>query len=160
MLILKPLKYAYRELVANRVRQIPFWVLVGFLPTFIAARLIVHNMPGLFLEVRHVHIHHFAYGIFVLAIVGFISLVSTIPSRILAVFYGVGLALAFDEIGMWVQLTDNYNIEQSEDVMVAILVFLVFLTYGIGILRRAWPYMKKTIRRRKSQSDTPPKAKA
>jgi hypothetical protein len=82
-----------------------------------------------------------------LAAVGFISLVTTVPSRVMAVFYGLGLALSFDEFGMWVRLTDHYNIDQSEDVMVGILVFLVFLVYGIGILRRAWPYMK-TIRRR------------
>lgn len=149
MLILRPLRYAYRELISNRRRQIPFWVLVGFLPTFISARVIVNTFPDMFLHVRGTHIHHFAYGIVVLAVVGFISLVWRRPSRSwLAVFYGIGLALSFDEVGMWLKLTDDYNLEQSEDVMVAILVFLVFLTYGIGILRRAWPYMRKTIRRR------------
>jgi mannose/fructose/N-acetylgalactosamine-specific phosphotransferase system component IIC len=148
MLVLKPIKYAYRELIANRVRQIPFWILVGFLPTFITARLIVDVVPGLYLRVHHVHVHHFTYGIMVLAVVGFISLVTTIPSRVLAVFYGLGLALSFDEFGMWVRLTDHYNIDQSVDVMVGILVFLVFLVYGIGILRRAWPAMRKTIHRR------------
>jgi mannose/fructose/N-acetylgalactosamine-specific phosphotransferase system component IIC len=148
MLILKPLGYAYRELIANRTRQIPFWILVGFLPTFLLARLVVDVVPGLYLHVHHVHVHHFTYGIIVLAIVGFISLVTPVPSRVLAVFYGLGLALSFDEFGMWVRLTDHYNIDQSEDVMVGILVFLVFLVYGIGILRRAWPRMRRTIRRR------------
>jgi hypothetical protein len=147
MLVFKPLQYAYRELIANRTRQIPFWILVGFLPTFAAARLVVDVVPGLYLRVHRVHVHHFTYGIIVLAIVGFISLVTTIPSRVLAVFYGLGLALSFDEFGMWVRLTDHYNIDQSVDVMVSILVFLVFLVYGIGIARRAWPYMKKTVRR-------------
>jgi mannose/fructose/N-acetylgalactosamine-specific phosphotransferase system component IIC len=147
MLVLKPLKYAYRELIANRIRQIPFWILVGFLPTFLAARLVVDEAPGLYLRVHHVHVHHFTYGIIVLAAVGFISLVTTVPSRVMAVFYGLGLALSFDEFGMWVRLTDHYNIDQSVDVMVGILVFLVFLVYGIGILRRAFPYMKKTVRR-------------
>jgi hypothetical protein len=150
MLILKPLKYAYRELIANRRSQIPFWVLVGFLPTFVTARSVVNTQPELFLQVRGVHIHHFTYGIIVLAIVGFISLVWSKPSRAgLAVFYGAGLALAFDEFGMWVKLADDYDIRASQDVMVGILVFLVFVVYGIGILRRAWPYMHRTIRRPK-----------
>jgi hypothetical protein len=146
MLILRPLKYAYRELIANRIRQIPFWILVGFLPTFLAARFIVDEAPGLYLRVHHVHVHHYTYGIIVLAIVGFIGLFNR-PLPRLAVFYGSGLALSFDEFGMWVRLTDHYNIDASLDVMVGILVFLVILVYGIGLARRAWPYMKKTIRR-------------
>jgi hypothetical protein len=148
MRVFAPIKYAYRELVANRLRQIPFWILVGFLPTFLAARLIVDEAPGLYLKIHHVHVHHYTYGIIVLAVVGFIGLFRTVPSRVLAVFYGLGLALSFDEFGMWVRLTDHYNIDASLDVMVSILVFLVFLVYGIGLARRAWPYMKKTIRRR------------
>ncbi len=149
MLILRPLGYAYRELIANRRRQIPFWILVGFLPTFAFARLLVQVRPDVFLHIHGTHVHHFTYGIIVLALVGFTSLVWSRPSRAgLAVCYGVGLALSFDEFGMWVKLTDNYDISSSEDVMVGILVFLVFITYGVGILRRAWPYMRSTIRRR------------
>jgi hypothetical protein len=146
--MLRPLKYAYRELIANRTRQIPFWILVGFLPTFLIARFVVDEAPGLYLKIHHVHVHHYTYGIIVLAIVGFIGLFNRIPSRVLGVFYGLGLALSFDEFGMWVRLTDHYNIDASVNVMVGILVVLVFLVYGIGIVRRAWPYMKKTIRRR------------
>jgi hypothetical protein len=55
----------------------------------------------------------------------------------LAVAYGTGLALAFDEFGMWLHLTANYNLDQSEDVMVGILVFLVVVVYFLGLLRRA-----------------------
>lgn len=147
--ILGPIKFAYRELIHNRRNQIPFWVLVGFLPTFIAARLLVASNPELFLVVRGVHVHHFTYGFAVLAIVGFVSLVWQRPSRAgLAVFYGIGLALAFDEFGMWVKLADEYNLDASQDVMVAITAFLVFIVYGIGILRRAWPHMKRLDPRR------------
>lgn len=137
------LRFAYRELIAKRWRQIPFWVLVGFLPTFIIARSIVDNAPGVFLRVGGTHVHHFTYGIFVLAVTGFVSLVA--PGRwrsLLAVVYGVGLALAFDEFGMWLHLTSNYRIDQSEDAMVAILVFLVFVVYGIDLLRRALHYIR------------------
>ena len=129
---------AYRELFANRIRQVPFWVLVGFLPTFIVARYLVAHDPNLFVTVHGVHVHHFTWGVFILAIVGFASLVS--PKRAqawLAVVYGVGLALAFDEFGMWIHLTSNYNVDQSEDVMVGILVFLVIVVYFLGLLRRA-----------------------
>lgn len=134
---LKAFTYAYHELIARRSRQIPFWILVGFLPTFLIARLIVDTSPGLFLAVHGTHVHHFTYGIIVLASSGFLSLVWEQASRmILAIIYGIGLALSFDEFGMWLHLTNNYNIDQSEDVMVGILVFLVITVYGIDIIRR------------------------
>lgn len=129
---------AYRELIANRIRQVPFWVLVGFLPTFVIARNLVAHDPNFYVSVHGIHVHHFTWGIVILAIVGFASLLS--PKRAqpwLAVVYGIGLALAFDEFGMWVHLTSNYNLDQSEDVMVGILVFLVIVVYFLGLLRRA-----------------------
>jgi hypothetical protein len=143
-MITKSLGFAYRELVGNRTRQVPFWILIGFLPTFLAARLLVAEWPGLFLDVRGVHVHHFTYGVIVLAAVGFISLVS--PKRAqqwLAVIYGIGLALAFDEFGMWLRLTNNYNLDQSEDVMVGILCFLVAAVYLTAIVRGMLVYVKR-----------------
>lgn len=128
---------AYRELLSNRFRQVPFWVLVGFLPTFIMARQLVAHDPNFYVSVHGIHVHHFTWGIIILAGVGFASLVS--PKRAqpwLAAVYGIGLALAFDEFGMWVHLTSNYNLDQSEDVMVGILVFLVIVVYFLGLLRR------------------------
>ena len=140
----KPFRVAYRELIANRVRQVPFWVLVGFLPTFVLARLLVSFDPALFLDIHGTHVHHFTYGVIILALVGFVSLVSPKHAQSwLAVIYGVGLALAFDEFYMWVHLTTNYNLGQSEDVMVGILVFLVIAVYFTGLIRRAIPYMRR-----------------
>ncbi len=142
-MILKPFKYAFRELIMNRRKQIPFWVLAGFLPTFLIARLLVARFPGLFLHIRGTHVHHFIYGFFVLAIIGFISILSERGRRIQAFVYGVGLALAFDEFGMWMHLTNNYNIDTSEDALAWIFAFLIFLVYGIGMIRRAIPHMKR-----------------
>jgi len=143
MTITKAFHKAYRELIANRVKHVPFWVLVGFLPTFIIARTIVALAPGVSVHVHGTHVHHFTYGVIILAISGFISLVS--PKRAqawLAVLYGTGLALAFDEFGMWLRLTSNYHLDSSEDVMVGILVFLVIAVYFTGLLRRVLRYMR------------------
>jgi hypothetical protein len=150
MIILRPITYAYRELIHNRRRQIPFWVLAGFLPTYLIARFVVTNFPNLFLDVRGIHVHHFIYGFFALAIIGFIAIVTERARRVQAFFYGIGLALAFDEFGMWTKLTDNYDIGASEDAIAWIFAFLVFLVYGIGIIRRAWPQMKRLVRARRS----------
>jgi hypothetical protein len=142
-MILRPFKYAFRELIINRRKQIPFWILAGFLPTFLAARFLVAKFPNLFLHVRGTHVHHFIYGFFVLAIIGFISILTERGRRIQAFAYGIGLALAFDEFGMWMHLTNNYSLDTSEDALAWIFAFLIFLVYGIGIIRRALPHMKR-----------------
>lgn len=132
----KALRYAYQQLIMHPSKQVPFWILAGFLPTFLISRLIVDKSPSLYLSVHGTHVHHLTYGIIVLAITGFISLVMpNVPRRAVAAVYGVGLALAFDEFGMWLHLTANYNIETSIDVMVGILVFLVIVVYGVEIAR-------------------------
>ena len=78
-------------------------------------------------------------------VIGFISLVAPKypPRPVLAIAYGVGLAMAFDEFGMWLRLTDQYNLDSSEDVMVGILAFLVIAVYFTGLLRRAFKYMRR-----------------
>lgn len=142
MQIRKALQYAYRQLITHPSRQVPFWILAAFLPTFLISRLIVDTLPGLHLSVRGTHVHHLTYGIIVLAISGFISLaMPKVPRRVLAVVYGIGLALAFDEFGMWLHLTSNYNLDTSEDAMVVILVFLVLAVYGIEIAKDIWRFI-------------------
>lgn len=136
---------AYRELIGDRRRQMPFWILAGFLPTYIIARTLVSTDPNLFLNVHGVHVHHFIYGIIVLAAVGFIAIVAPgLKYRPwLATLYGLGLALSFDEFGMWVHLTANYNLDMSEDVMTGLLVFLAAAVYCTGLVRRAWGLMRR-----------------
>lgn len=142
------IKSTFKELVSDHVRQLPFWVLVGFLPTYIIERNLVSYEPSLFVTVHGVHVHHFTWGVIILAITGYVSLLA--PKRAmrwLAVAYGVGLSLAFDEFGMWLHLTSNYNLDQSEDVMVGILFFLVAAVYFVdflhGVLRLIYPRAAK-----------------
>lgn len=133
----------YREVIADQKSGTAFWILAGFVPTIILARLTVHLVPGLFLSIHNHHVHHFAYGIIILAIAGYLALIT--PERLkraVASFYGIGLALAFDEFGMWLHLTDNYNLDLSEDALVIILLFLVAAVYLAKITRRAAKYIK------------------
>ncbi len=139
----KPFKFAFEELILNRRKQFAFWILAGFLPTFLTARFLVAHFPDLFLNIHGTHVHHFTYGFFVLAIIGFVSIVSERARRVQAVIYGIGLALAFDEFGMWLRLTSDYHLDSSEDAIAWIIAFLVFLVYGVGILRRAFPHVKR-----------------
>ncbi len=49
--------------------------------------------------------------------------------ELIAVIYGTGLALVFDEFGMWLRLKDNYLLRQSYDAMLIILSMLISIVY-------------------------------
>jgi hypothetical protein len=110
------------------------WVLTSFLATFICARCLVllimsRRVPDLFVYVGGTHVHHLNFGIFLLAGVGALLIFRPpSPERLLsvAVLYGVGLALTFDEFGMWLHLGGGYWQRASLDA-VAIIAGLLAL---------------------------------
>lgn len=92
------------------------WTLTSFLATFMAARCFVflimsRHVPDLYVHVGGTHVHHLNFGIFLLAGVG-AYLVFGRPARErmvpVAVLYGIGLGLTFDEFGMWLHLGGGY----------------------------------------------------
>jgi len=124
-------------------------VLAAFLLTFVTARILVllimtRRMPDLFLHVGGTHVHHLNYGIFLLAGVG-AYLVFVRPNEkalsISAVVYGIGLALTFDEFGMWLHLGGAYWQRASFDAIVVIGSLLGLLAYAPSVARfktRQW----------------------
>src|SRR4026209_1341901 len=96
----------------NSSRRVARIVLGAFLFTFLMARLVellkvAGYLPAWYLYVRGVHIHHLKYGIFLLAAVGACCLFGRPSGRfadIVAAIYAAGLALTFDEFGMWLHL--------------------------------------------------------
>jgi hypothetical protein len=129
--MIRVVKTAYDHIIAQRRREIVFWILATFLPTFLVARTVVYLGIPVFIHVRGVHIHHLAFGIIVLAVAGYFALTVQTPKRRdwIAALYGIGLALAFDEFGMWVLLRDDYWIRWSYDAILIIGVFLVNTVY-------------------------------
>jgi hypothetical protein len=111
-------------------------VLVAFLITFMAARVLVflivsRRLPDLFLHVGGTHIHHLNYGIFLLSGVGAYLLLMPPQGRglwVAAAAYGVGLALTFDEFGLWVHLGGSYWQRASFDAVVVIGAVLTLIT--------------------------------
>src|SRR5512137_1529347 len=87
-------------------------VFFAFLVTFMLSRIVVflimaRRIPDLYLYVGGTHIHHLNHGIFLLAGVGAFFLFAQPQGRSLkaaAALYGIGLALTFDEFGMWLRL--------------------------------------------------------
>jgi hypothetical protein len=127
---------ARRDPAAHARRKRAQMVLSAFLLTFIAARISVflimaRIIPDLYLHVWGTHIHHLNYGIFLLVAVGAWLLLR--PPRSLrwpAIVYGVGLALTFDEFGMWLHLGGGYWQRASWDAVVVVCAFLALFSFG------------------------------
>lgn len=139
------IKATYRELIAARKQSASFWILFTFLPTFVISRLLVHFAPDLFINIHGTHIHHLTWGIFLLAIAGYLGL--TIKSDRnepwIAGLFGIGLALSFDEFGMWLRLQDDYWMRQSYDAMLIITVILINAVYFYKFWLRIMQYLFK-----------------
>jgi hypothetical protein len=107
-------------------------VFVAFIVTFALARSMVLLMSlgtlrDFYLRFGQTHVHHLNYGIFILSGVGAYLIFLRPDSRGLAraaALYGVGLALTFDEFGMWLHLDDVYWQRASFDAMVLIAAIL------------------------------------
>lgn len=115
-------------------KGLPFLIFTSFLATFLFSRLLINQIPDIFLVVRGNHIHHFAYGIFALSILGYITLTQNLTNKArlrLAIFYGIALGLAFDEFAMWLQLEDVYHSRTNYDAILTIsLIFLNIIYFG------------------------------
>lgn len=152
----------FYHLIAKRRRELPFLVFSSFLLTFIAARTVVYlSVKGLlpanfFLNVSGVHVHHLSYGIFILAVLGYVLLIY--PNFVqkhkwkLSMLYGIGLGLTFDEFGMWIRLQDGYWIRTSYDAIIVISAIFLNIVYfkpfwhrvGRMIQRRWMKWFRKT----------------
>jgi hypothetical protein len=112
----------------HEVHSLARKVLVAFVFTFIAARVSVilimsRAIPDLYIHVGGTHIHHLNHGIFLLVGVGAYLLFRRPQARGLsaaAIFYGIGLALTFDEFGMWLRLSDVYWQRASFDAIMVV----------------------------------------
>ena len=95
-------------------------MLVAFIATFGLIRLLtfaIHNNLGPFHDIvlgggsgGTVHIHHYMWGLALLAVCGFLAL-SLEAARwhpTLAIPFGIGLALVLDEFALLLQLKDVY----------------------------------------------------
>jgi hypothetical protein len=123
-------------------------VLFSFLLTFILSRVTVYlimsrTIPDLYLHLGGNHIHHLNYGIFLLVAVGGFLLFRDPTGRALriaAVAYGIGLALTFDEFGMWVRLDGSTYWQRASMDAVGVLAALLGLFSYAPNLKRFRPH--------------------
>ncbi len=122
-------------------RHVARLVLVVFLITFIVMRLLVflimgRTIPDLFVHIGGTHIHHLNLGIFLLAGVGGYLLFVRPKGRKAegaAVLYGIGLALTFDEFGMWLHLGGGYWQRASFDAVTVVAALLMLMAFGPAV---------------------------
>ena len=100
--------------------------------------------PDLYVHVGGTHVHHLNYGIFLLAGVGAYLLMGE-PGRrgrsAATLAYGVGLALTFDEFGMWLHLGGSYWQRASFDAVVVVAASLALIACAPSLRRfgpRQW----------------------
>jgi hypothetical protein len=129
----------------NYRRRSALRMLIAFIVTFGLIRLLtfaIHSNLGPFHDITigggpngSLHIHHYIWGLFLLIVSGFLSL--TLEAArwhpILAIPFGIGLALVLDEFALLLQLKDVYWAAAGRtSVDIAILVAAVLLLYYLG----------------------------
>ena len=119
--------------------------------TFITARVVSVYWPWYYIEWGEgLHVHHFAYGFFVLAASSYLALVFSGPRAkfLISLLYGVGLGLAFDEFAMWIHMrVDDVARWQYDGAVVVGSIFLILITLqpGLKFLLHHWPFSKKKL---------------
>lgn len=127
-----------------------FPIAFSFLLTFGLSRLFNYLFPNLFLVIGNVHIHHFAYGFFVLAVSGYLALIfdDAKAKYLISLLHGLGLGLALDEFGMWLRLRDDEPIRWGYDgllIFFGIVFLIVSAKPGIKMLKILWPFKNSKI---------------
>src|SRR5215467_4981016 len=102
--------------------------------SFVLPRVHWEPFPGL-------HIHHYVYGIFILAAAGYLALLfrGDRARSWIALLYGVGLGLTFDEFGMWINPPFVRGVRWSTTGLTMVVLGLLF----VGLLPRIAPSKKK-----------------
>jgi hypothetical protein len=131
--------------VAERRREVRVarHIFVSFIITFVVARIVVYlamsgRFPDIYMQVGETHVHHLNYGIFLLSGVGAYALFRRPAGKALAwaaIAFGIGLALTFDEFGMWLNLGGGYWQRASFDAMSVIAAVLGLIAYAPAMRR-------------------------
>jgi hypothetical protein len=112
----------FRKWVVEKGSEPPFWMIIGFGLGLAGSRITVHLILKYHLE-KHlfalvagtdpnpVHIHHFNYGLLIIGVTGLVSLLpyGRRALRTLALLFGVGCALVFDEFALFWNLNPDYS---------------------------------------------------
>src|SRR5215813_14182987 len=105
-------------------------VAAAFILTAAGARLFSLVLPRVHWEpVAGLHIHHYVYGIFILTAAGYLALIFKSPRATLwiALMYGLGVGLTFDEFGMWFNPPFVRGVRWNTNGVMIVALALAFL---------------------------------
>jgi len=122
-----------------KYKSIPFLIFASFLTTFVVSRVFTYLRPEANLIIRGIHVHHLSYGIILLSILGYISLVKTLSyyNRVrLSIPFGIALGLAYDEFALWIQLEDVYHSRTNYDVVLMISLLMLNIIFFADFWKR------------------------
>jgi hypothetical protein len=114
-------------------------IALAFLLTVAAARLFSMVLPRVHWEpVAGMHVHHYVYGIFILAAAGYLALIFKGPraTNWIALLYGLGIGLTFDEFGMWVNPPFVRGVRWNTSGLIVVVSGLALLGLLPVLLRR------------------------
>jgi hypothetical protein len=151
----------FRRLVIQEGSEPPFWMLIGFLASLGGARLVVHLILKYHLEKQlfalvpgndpnPMHVHHFNYGLILIGAAGLAALMpfGRRALRLLALAFGLGCGLVFDEFALFWNLNPEYAQGLSLFAAGMAAAVLVQLTYFRGfwgaLAHRAWLRVRGT----------------
>lgn len=117
------LKITSKEKPAGRV-SLSLIALISFVASFVIARVFT-TISGVVLRGAGFHIHHFWYGIILLAVGGWLGISSDDERivRLAAVLYGAGGGLIGDEVGLLLTF-GNYTTGITYTIVVIFLAFV------------------------------------
>ena len=120
--------------------KVPALTIAGaFILTAAGARLFSLVLPWVHWEpIPGMHIHHYVYGIFILTAAGYLALVFKGHRATLwiALLYGLGVGLTFDEFGMWLNPPFQRGVRWSTNGLAIVIGALVLGALTPIIYRR------------------------
>lgn len=124
-----------------------FPIAFAFLLTFLGARILNTLNPDLYIPFGKsgFHVHHFAYGFFVLAVSGYLALIHDGPRSkfLISLLHGLGLGLAFDEFGIWLHLNADDPARWSYDgflIIIGLFFLILSAKRGVKMVKSLWPF--------------------
>ena len=139
------LSRGYQHHILDDGKQLQVFILVTFLLTFTAVRIITHAIrAGRWRRVFHnisspggTHFHHLVPGIILLLLSGYFGIgLENDQFRIpFAILFGIGAALTLDEFALWLHLEDVYwarEGRQSIDAVVIVATLIGLAILGVG----------------------------
>ena len=111
--------------------------LISFISAFTVSRMFTALYPRIILEIRGLHIHHFWYGLAILAIGGWlgISVEDERLNRVAAILFGAGGGIIGDEVGLLLTLGEYW----TEITYTFIIVFLAFVSIPVSYTHLTLP---------------------